>query len=292
MNAAEFNALYEVGVPVFAFPGARPEDDAKATRLVTRTRSKASLLSGHTDVVWVDGHSACIALTHVDVVTEAEWEAAKQQLRHDELVALRNDALNVRGVLSPNGGTRKVPMPLGETLTPAVEWLVNRVAELEAERHTANEALDDAATALREQRDRIAALEAAAVEGRAALAAFCHDLQDPGTAALGALFLLQQATIGAPMQPGETVPKVYRAQHDSIAMGLYTTATEARAHCVAEERRTWSTGANPVFDWIEDEEDGVAELVTVAEDGETETVTGYIVTALEVAAAYDPDADE
>jgi hypothetical protein len=85
---------------------------------------------------------------------------------------------------------------------------------------------------------------------------------------------------------------VFRASHDSIVMGLYTTATEARAHCVAEERRTWSTGANPVFDWIEDEEDGVAELVTVAEDGETETITGYVVTALEVASKYDPEADE
>ncbi|MEW2300232.1 hypothetical protein AB0958_09655 [Streptomyces sp. NPDC006655] len=290
MNAAEFNALYEVGVPVFAFPGARPEDDAKATRLVTRTRSKASLLSGHTDVVWVDGHSSCIALTHVDVVTEAEWEAAKQDLRHAELVALRNDALNMRGVLSPNGGARKVPMPLGETLTPAVEWLVNRVAELEAERHTTNEALDDAAKALRAQRDRIAALEAAAVEGRAALAAFCHDLQDPGTAALGALFLLQQATTGTPMQTGETFPKVYRAQHDSIVMGLYLTADAAREHCEAEERRTWSSAVDLAFDWIEDEEDGVLEM-TVTVDG-AEYETGYEVTALEIASAYDPDADE
>lgn len=41
-----------------------------------------------------------------------------------------------------------------------VEQLGARVAELEAERHTTNEALDDAAKALREQRDRIAELEA------------------------------------------------------------------------------------------------------------------------------------
>lgn len=39
-----------------------------------------------------------------------------------------------------------------------------RVAELEAERHTTNEALDDAARALREQRDRIADLERPATE--------------------------------------------------------------------------------------------------------------------------------
>lgn len=88
-------------------------------------------------------------------------------------------------------------------------------------------------------------------------------------------------------------PIVYRASHESIPMGLYTTAAEARAHCVAEERRTWAKGTALVFDWIEDaEEDGVAELVTVAEDGEIETFTGYVVTALEVASKYDPEADE
>lgn len=77
MNADTFNALHPVGTLVFAYPGARPEDFPKATRLVTRTRSKASVLGGHTDVVWVDGHSACIALSHVDVVPEDEWKKAQ-----------------------------------------------------------------------------------------------------------------------------------------------------------------------------------------------------------------------
>ena len=94
MNAETFNALYEVGAPVFAYPGARPEDFPKATRLVTRTRSKATVLGGHTDVVWVDGHSACIALSHVDVVTEDEWEAAKEA---DALVR----ALKPKDTLAP-----------------------------------------------------------------------------------------------------------------------------------------------------------------------------------------------
>lgn len=51
-----------------------------------------------------------------------------------ELVALRNDALNMRGALSPNGFPRRVPMPLGKELAPVVDWLLNRVAELEAQR--------------------------------------------------------------------------------------------------------------------------------------------------------------
>lgn len=61
-----WNAQYPVGTPVTAYPGCRPEDDPKCTRLVTRTRSAASVLGGHTAVVWVDGHSSCISLTHVD----------------------------------------------------------------------------------------------------------------------------------------------------------------------------------------------------------------------------------
>lgn len=48
-----------------------------------------------------------------------------------ELVALRNDVLNMRGALSPNGSPRRVPMPLGKELAPVVEWLLNRVGELE-----------------------------------------------------------------------------------------------------------------------------------------------------------------
>jgi hypothetical protein len=133
---------------------------------------------------------------------------------------------------------------------------------------------------------RVAELEAAAVAGRAALADLTRDHEDPGTAALGALYLLQQATFGTPMQPGETVPKVYRPTHDSIVMGLYLTAAEARKHCETEMRRDLPT---VVLDWIEDEEDDVAELV--ASVGEDERVTGYVVDALEIAAEYDEEAD-
>ncbi|MFJ5914996.1 hypothetical protein ACIQFW_04255 [Streptomyces ardesiacus] len=200
--------------------------------------------------------------------------------RRSRLVALQNDALDMRGSLSPNGEARKVPFPLGETLTPAVDWLIARVAELENDRE-ANDREYEQATA------RVAELEKAAVEGRAALASFCADHEDPGTAALGALYLLQQATTGTPMQPGETVPKVYRASHDSIPMGLYLTAAEARKHCETEMRRDLPT---VVLDWIEDEEDDVAELV--ASVGVDERVTGYVVDALEIAAEYDTEADQ
>jgi hypothetical protein len=69
MAADRFNERYPIGTRVIAYPGFRPEaapgiDDI--TRLDTTTRSRASVLGGHTAVVWVDGHGACIALTHVD----------------------------------------------------------------------------------------------------------------------------------------------------------------------------------------------------------------------------------
>lgn len=71
MTAEEFNRLYPIGTPVVVYPGIRPDDarnPANVRRIETQTRSKAQLLGGHTDVVWVEDHGACIALTHVDVM--------------------------------------------------------------------------------------------------------------------------------------------------------------------------------------------------------------------------------
>ncbi|MGA4875933.1 hypothetical protein [Streptomyces lydicamycinicus] len=71
-SAARFNRQHPIGTPVVAYPGFRPEDDPTAERIETTTRSRATLLGGHTDVVWVHGHDACIALTHIDVVDTTE----------------------------------------------------------------------------------------------------------------------------------------------------------------------------------------------------------------------------
>jgi len=70
LTAAQWNERYPIGTPVMAYPGCRSEDDPNDERLVTRTRSRASTLGGHTPVVWVDGHGACISLTHIDVIEE------------------------------------------------------------------------------------------------------------------------------------------------------------------------------------------------------------------------------
>lgn len=101
MNAAEFNAAHPVGTPVVAYPGARPEDCPNDERLVTRTRSKAEVLGGHTDVVWVDGHDSCIALSHVDVLTEAAW--AKARFDRDATIVARRAALLTAIQAQPSG---------------------------------------------------------------------------------------------------------------------------------------------------------------------------------------------
>ena len=55
-----WNAAHPVGVPVRYWTGLR-----SGSGFLSRTRAPASVLGGHTAVVWVVGESACIALTHV-----------------------------------------------------------------------------------------------------------------------------------------------------------------------------------------------------------------------------------
>ncbi|WP_055693741.1 hypothetical protein [Streptomyces prasinopilosus] len=210
MNAETFNRLYPVGTPVFAYPGCRPEDDPKDTRLVTRTRSEASVFGG-VAVVMVDGYER-INLTHVDVVSEGEWEAARaaetaapalsapvgdqpQPLDDQRLAEITaRVAATSRGPWTlayescgcceddcghglyvsrldtgagPATELRDLPNSEWELMAHAredVPTLLAEVQRLKAERHTTNEALSEAAEALREMRDRLAELEAATGE--------------------------------------------------------------------------------------------------------------------------------
>jgi hypothetical protein len=91
VNADEFNSLHPVGTPVLAYPGCRPVDDPGCEVLITRTRSVAQQAASGDDVVWVDGHGAYIVLTHVDAVTEEEWEQAR--VDRDAAIAARRAAL-------------------------------------------------------------------------------------------------------------------------------------------------------------------------------------------------------
>ena len=86
----------------------------------------------------------------------------------------------------------------------------------------------------------------------------------------------------------EAAPKtVFRASHDSIVMGFYTSREAAQEHCETVLRRempTWD------FGWG-DEDDGVQDL-ELQVDGKFNDWSGYVVTALDVASEYDEEDDE
>lgn len=61
---ARWNEAHQKGTRVRYWKGPREgEPTGEAT-----TRAPAEALGGHTAVVWLDGVSGCIALTHVEVV--------------------------------------------------------------------------------------------------------------------------------------------------------------------------------------------------------------------------------
>ncbi|MFD4968878.1 hypothetical protein [Streptomyces sp. NPDC058424] len=97
-------------------------------------------------------------------------------------------------------------------------------------------------------------------------------------------------------EPADASPQVvFRASHDSIVMGLYTTREAAQAHCEAEVQQEEPQGSIQHLSWSADDigPDAEYELhITPAETGGLIRGTSYVVTPLEVASAYDPDGDE
>ena len=93
---------------------------------------------------------------------------AERERRRARLVAFQNDALDMRGSLSPNGQDRKVPFELGDTLTPAVDWLLARVADLEQQLAACDDLHQRAIDKGDKDRERARALEQqlAAIQAR------------------------------------------------------------------------------------------------------------------------------
>lgn len=94
---------------------------------------------------------------------------------------------------------------------------------------------------------------------------------------------------------------VFRASHDSIVMGLYTSREAAREHCkklMELENSALTLDWRPDGPWREggDSEPGPYEAEELYEYGTHEASTwnptGYVVTPLEVASEYDAEADE
>ena len=63
MAVDRWNSSYSVGQSVKYWPITR-RHEAK----VGKTKSAASLMGGHTAVVFIEGHSGCVALSHVQAV--------------------------------------------------------------------------------------------------------------------------------------------------------------------------------------------------------------------------------
>ena len=84
VTADEFNAAHPIGTPVLAFPGMRG-----GRALLTRTRTPAWRLGGHTDVVAVEGYAGgvalTIALTHIEVTEEAPVTGQQADQQEAEL---------------------------------------------------------------------------------------------------------------------------------------------------------------------------------------------------------------
>lgn len=111
-------------------------------------------------------------------------------------------------------------------------------------------------------------------------------LQSPETAAELAALRVRVAELEKAASADLTV---YRASHESIVIGHYTTARVAREHCEAYVRRE-HPGA--VLDWIADEDDDLSPAELAEQVGDEEALTGYVVTPVSVAAEFDADGDE
>jgi hypothetical protein len=125
-------------------------DLAAITRGVYRERLteqaiRNRLVDQHKPVTPWDGHTECACGERLPCVVAGDLTALLGELGrlrerdarlHVELRDRRTDDLEVRGHLSPQPGTgpgEMLPIPIGKTLAPSVEWLVNEVADLRAQ---------------------------------------------------------------------------------------------------------------------------------------------------------------
>jgi signal transduction histidine kinase len=150
-----------------------------------------------------------------------------QPLDLDQIEA-RANALNALGI--PGGTWTATPRDEKSVMPPELAHVVEDVLQTGGARlrssvgvfgdpaHAefvahAREDVAAMAAEIRRLRARVAELEGPAVEARAALAALCYDLEDPGTAALGALYLISQATTGIDAPRDDTAEAL--AKHDA-----------------------------------------------------------------------------
>jgi hypothetical protein len=63
---AKWNQSFPIGQLVRYWTGLRD-----GIGIISHTRSKAEVLGGHTAVVWIDGCSGCVALSHIEPLVDS-----------------------------------------------------------------------------------------------------------------------------------------------------------------------------------------------------------------------------
>lgn len=123
--------------------------------------------------------------------------------------------------------------------------------------------------------------------------------EDLGEVAAWADALASLAHIDVALGAAEAEPAAahtdYRAEHETIHVGHYTTEAEARRHCEALISDEHPADRTLLFTWagLGDEDDDPEQPyeLTVQVDGGDETPTGYVVVPLSIAAEHYPDAE-
>jgi hypothetical protein len=96
---------------------------------------------------------------------------------------------------------------------------------------------------------------------------------------------------GLPTAP-DTGLTYYRASHESIVIGRYTTEAVARRRCETLLSDEHPDNTPLIFDWIGDESEPEDPWeLTVQINGGDEQPTGYVVHPLRIEAEFDPDTD-
>lgn len=101
----------------------------------------------------------------------------------------------------------------------------------------------------------------------------------------------EQAPAAAQLETA--VAYVYRAAWYTAPLGTYTTSAAARRHCQGDATSNVPNPTGLSFDWLGDDTDPDEpyQLLVLIDNGDEEA-TDYTVTRIEVAAEYDPEADQ
>lgn len=83
-----------------------------------------------TDIAALDADNLKLAHQLGQTAAELQQLRTKADRDHDELRDKRNDLLNIRGILSPNGHEPATPLALVPDAAPAVQWLVDELARV------------------------------------------------------------------------------------------------------------------------------------------------------------------